>query len=356
MNILFVDDETMILNSLKRGLRKLPYDFYYVSSGQAALELMKTTPMDVVFSDMKMPKMSGLELLKTIEKEYPDTVKVILSGYAQLPQLIATINQSSIFKYVAKPWDLYNELIPVLEECVTYSKYRIEQRVKSEKLENINTAYQKIFMSYSSKVATKEQSWDIIRIFQQVYTKALKEMIVNPQVPMKEKENLIDSFKTFMDLFIDEVKNKEIYFEPVRVLNEVKVELKRMGHQLTLEFDQEDIPKTLYMGRGLHLRPILILLMDNLVITNSLGTVNIKVEEAAQDENRFLVNYVLSASKRLFSEYKKISHNLLLYKSMLKVFGGDLAIQVTNSNVIINIKIVLMVNEGEAKSEEDISR
>lgn len=356
MNILFVDDETMILNSLKRGMRKLNYNFYYVTSGQSALELMKTTPMDVVFSDMKMPKMSGLELLKAIEKEYPDTIKVILSGYAQLPQLIATINQSTIFKYVAKPWDLYNELIPVLEECVEYATFKKNQKAIHKKLETANSAYQNIFKNYSSKVATKDQSLDIIKIFQQIYTQSLKDTILDSPSDEHELIKMVDGYKTFIDMFIESVQKKEIYFEPHRVLNELQVELKKWNHDIKLEYDSGDLPKRLFMGRGLHLKPILALMLDNLMRIKTVGTVNVVVQEQAIDEEHFIISYTLIATKRVFSQYREIPHILLLYKSILKIFGGDLDIHVKAERIILLIKVALVVDKKEEDSYENSDR
>jgi DNA-binding NtrC family response regulator len=129
--VLFVDDEKLILNSLKRGLKGKNFSCYYANSGLEALKLLENVEIDVIFSDMKMPQMNGLELLKKVDQLYPDMIKVILSGYAQLPQLIATINQSNIFKYVAKPWDLHKELIPVIEESLEYAQYK--KQLKQEK-------------------------------------------------------------------------------------------------------------------------------------------------------------------------------------------------------------------------------
>ncbi|MBN2795224.1 MAG: response regulator [Clostridia bacterium] len=356
MKILFVDDETMILNSLKRGLRKLDYDFYYVTSGESALELMKTTPIDIVFSDMKMPKMSGLELLKTIEKTYPDVIKVILSGYAQLPQLIATINQSTIFKYVAKPWDLYGELIPVLEECVEYAAYKHEQKKKNEKLSNINSAYQNIFKSYSSKVATKEQSLDIIKIYQQIFMKSMREMMYDQEVELDEKVKMLDAYKMFIDYFIESVQKKEIYFEPQRILNEVQVELKRQDFQLEMHYKNSELPKGLYVGRGLHLKPTILALFYHIVPAKSVGSIKIEVEEVIVEDQKRLLVYNFSSSKRIFSQLKDISHVLLFYKSILKIFGGDLEIKFLVDQVVLTIKVLLIIDEQEEGLNDNINR
>ena len=87
--ILFVDDEEMVLQGLQRMLRSLrrEWDMTFVESGAKALELMAEQPFDVVVSDMLMPGMTGAELLNEVMKRYPRTVRLILSGHADISRL-----------------------------------------------------------------------------------------------------------------------------------------------------------------------------------------------------------------------------------------------------------------------------
>ena len=80
--ILFVDDEPKILQGLKRMLRSMrnEWDMEFAESGPAALELMNKEPFNVVVTDMRMPGMSGAELLAEVMKRYPDTIRLVLSG------------------------------------------------------------------------------------------------------------------------------------------------------------------------------------------------------------------------------------------------------------------------------------
>ena len=82
MNILFVDDETSLLGGLKRLLRpkRDEWNMEFADSGAEALELMKTIEFDVLVSDLRMPKMSGAELLKQVSELYPGCMRIVLSG------------------------------------------------------------------------------------------------------------------------------------------------------------------------------------------------------------------------------------------------------------------------------------
>lgn len=103
MRVLFVDDEPNILDSIRRQLRK-SFDVVTANSGIEALALLKDTgPVAVVVSDMRMPGMNGAELLARIRDQYPDTVRMILSGQADLESTIAAINDGHIFRFLTKP-------------------------------------------------------------------------------------------------------------------------------------------------------------------------------------------------------------------------------------------------------------
>jgi diguanylate cyclase (GGDEF)-like protein len=103
IHILFVDDEPDILRAIDRLLRKESYILHFAGSGSEALAIMAKTPMHIVVTDIKMPGMDGLSLLKQIQALYPDTVRMALSGYLQIGQLLPCINTGEIFRYVTKP-------------------------------------------------------------------------------------------------------------------------------------------------------------------------------------------------------------------------------------------------------------
>jgi hypothetical protein len=222
-----------------------------------------------------------------------------LSGYAQMPQLVATINQARIFKYIGKPWDLKNELIPIIEECVEYARFKMNEKETKEKLVSVNTAYQNIFKTYKNKEATKDQSYDIFKIFQHIFTKSMHEMLTNLKTPLEEELNFIDSYKVFMDTFIESVQKKEIYFEPKRIVDDVSFELTKRHYQIHFDTN-EDINKDLFEGRGLHIKPALIALIGQLVDPNCIGGIQTDVRKECVDQSHYIVSYDFTASKLVF--------------------------------------------------------
>jgi len=131
--VLFVDDEEKILRSLKRGLLDEPYRSLFAKGGKEALEILKREEVHIIVTDMRMPEMSGLELLKTVKQEYPHIVRMVLSGYTQVTTLLTAINQGKILKFITKPWQLEEEFKPAVREAVEYYNFRNQrQTVETE--------------------------------------------------------------------------------------------------------------------------------------------------------------------------------------------------------------------------------
>ncbi len=118
--VLFVDDEEKILSSLKRGLLDEPYDTLFANSGKEALEILEYKKVHVLVTDMRMPEMLGIELLRIVKEKYPDIVRMVLSGFTQVTTLLTAINQGEIYKYITKPWNLEEEFKPAIRQAVEY--------------------------------------------------------------------------------------------------------------------------------------------------------------------------------------------------------------------------------------------
>ena len=103
--VLLVDDEDSILSSLKRLLRREAYQVLTANGGQAGLDELARSRVDVIVSDQRMPGMSGVEFLRRAKELYPHTVRMVLSGYADLQSITDAINEGAIYKFLSKPWD-----------------------------------------------------------------------------------------------------------------------------------------------------------------------------------------------------------------------------------------------------------
>ncbi len=104
--ILCVDDEQNVLRSLTRLFLDDPYEILTAPSGaEGLLILNQSGTVPVVISDYRMPGMNGVEFLTEVRKRWPETVRVVLSGYADTGAIVSAINEGQIYRFVAKPWN-----------------------------------------------------------------------------------------------------------------------------------------------------------------------------------------------------------------------------------------------------------
>ncbi len=127
--LLLVDDEKEITSALLRLLRGDGYTILQAHSGQEGLELLSKNLVGVIISDQRMPEMSGVEFLTQAKALYPKTIRIILSGYADLDAIKNAINFGAIYKYLSKPWD--NESLSV---CVRDAFHHYEMVQEEEHL------------------------------------------------------------------------------------------------------------------------------------------------------------------------------------------------------------------------------
>jgi response regulator RpfG family c-di-GMP phosphodiesterase len=120
--VLLIDDEVNILRTMKRIFHGKPFKLILADSAQKAFEFMQTTTVHVVVSDMKMPGMSGAEFLAKVAEDFPQTYRIVLSGFADLESTLEVINNGKIHRFLQKPWD-NQELINAVEHGIM--QYRL---------------------------------------------------------------------------------------------------------------------------------------------------------------------------------------------------------------------------------------
>jgi len=125
--ILVVDDEGEILYSL-RGLLRKEYEFHAAQSGYEGLRLLERTPIHVVLADQRMPEMTGVDFLARVRDRFPETTRLLLTGYADLPAVIDAINHGQVFRYLTKPWEPEELRLVLRQACAWYDRHA-ERRV-----------------------------------------------------------------------------------------------------------------------------------------------------------------------------------------------------------------------------------
>ena len=103
--LLFVDDEANVLNALSRIFLDENYTILTASSAQKALEILERQPVQLIVSDHRMPGMTGGELLKLVREKYPDTIRIMLTGYADVNSIMGAVKDGAVYKFITKPWN-----------------------------------------------------------------------------------------------------------------------------------------------------------------------------------------------------------------------------------------------------------
>lgn len=118
--LLFVDDEERIVKLLKIMFRN-EYEIYTATNGHDALAILETVTIDVIASDQRMPEMTGIQLLSQVKERWPETVRLLLTGYSDLVAIVGAVNEGEVYRFINKPWN-QAELRAVIAEAVEFAQ------------------------------------------------------------------------------------------------------------------------------------------------------------------------------------------------------------------------------------------
>jgi len=142
--LLLVDDEPANLQKLQRTFLDL-YTVHLARSGEEALEILGKARIDAIITDQKMPGMTGIEFLEMSQKDYPDLVRIVLTGFTEVDDLIAAINTGKVHRYITKPWEPEDVRIAVRDSLEKMDLVRenarlaVELQSANERLKSENT-------------------------------------------------------------------------------------------------------------------------------------------------------------------------------------------------------------------------
>lgn len=137
ISILYIDDELNNLQSFKATFR-LKYEIHIAISGMEAKEILKNNPqIEIIITDQRMPNMTGVEFLESIIEEYPDPIRMLITGYADINAVIDAVNKGKIFHYMAKPW-VEEEIIKAIEVAHELYEKQETQKEYTDKVTLVN--------------------------------------------------------------------------------------------------------------------------------------------------------------------------------------------------------------------------
>ncbi|HJW57600.1 MAG TPA: HD domain-containing phosphohydrolase [Burkholderiaceae bacterium] len=184
--ILCVDDEPNILTALRRLFRPLGYEILVAEGGESGLQILESTPVDIVISDMRMPGMDGTQFLECVRIRWPDTIRLLLTGYADVRSILGAINRGEIYRYITKPWD-DNDIVLVVRHALERKSLEAEkQRLEALTYEQ-NEELKALNANLENKVAARTAE----------LRKVHDELLVSNE---RLKENYLTSIKVFSSM------------------------------------------------------------------------------------------------------------------------------------------------------------
>ncbi|PSL19554.1 response regulator [Chitinophaga ginsengisoli] len=136
IHILYVDDEIHNLNAFKASFRRL-YTVFTATSAEEAEEVLAKQEVQIIISDQRMPKMTGIEFFESILDKYPEPIRMLLTGYADINAVIDAINKGQVYKYFSKPWN-DDELKQNIDKAYEVYSLRKENKELTAKLLDVN--------------------------------------------------------------------------------------------------------------------------------------------------------------------------------------------------------------------------
>lgn len=134
--VLYIDDEIHNLNSFKAAFRR-DFNIHVAQSAREGRKILEQNEIAVIVTDQRMPVMTGIEFLESIIPVYPDTIRILLTGFSDINAVMDAINRGQVYKYLVKPW-ADEELKMYIQNAIEIYHLRKENRELANKLEIAN--------------------------------------------------------------------------------------------------------------------------------------------------------------------------------------------------------------------------
>jgi len=187
--ILLVDDEVNVTDGLRRSLRNEPLDILTASSAAEALELLAQNDVDVIVSDERMPQMSGHEFLACVRELYPESIRIMLSGQADLHAVVSAVNKGEIYRFLFKPCHS-SELIATINQALAQKKLLDRSRWLLQEYKRQGEVIKKL--DEAQLDLTKVDRDDDGAIMLKAEPLSLEELIEEISAEMREADDALD--------------------------------------------------------------------------------------------------------------------------------------------------------------------
>jgi len=137
ITVLYIDDEPHNLISFRASFRR-DFNIFTAESAEEGRKILDSNKqISVILSDQRMPKTTGIEFFESILEQYPDPIRILITGYTDINAVIDSINRGQVYKYLSKPWN-DNDIKNFIEKAYEVYKLRKDNKELTEKLLYLN--------------------------------------------------------------------------------------------------------------------------------------------------------------------------------------------------------------------------
>ena len=350
--VLFVDDEINILNSIRRATIDEKFISLFANNAQEALEMMRENDVSILVTDMQMPEMDGLALLKEAKLKYPDTIRIVVSGYIEISNVLTTVNQGDIFKFIAKPWNKDDDLLPVLWQAIEYYNLRRDKKRLELSLHERNAAYKKMLRTMEKQFSDKKGDLESIKNVMFTVINYLESEIasVDNKINDANSPNLLLQVQVIKEIAEDYLNVVPTSLEEFS-LEEIMQDLRKYLTDQTMQCKLKMTTKNVKCCGNYKLLIMILLSIFKLIHragTNrnfSCTTSYEKYEGFTRVNNIIEIGYVDGGSV-LIDEAQLLTHTKLdNYSSLLTQIGKDHNIFVTYTYINQNLSIITVTSD-----------
>lgn len=163
IRILYLDDEIQNLNSFKAAFRKT-YSVFITDNPEEAIRIIRDEQIQIAIADQRMPEMTGVDFFAKIKEEYPDPVRILLTGYSDLHTVIEAINSGQVFRFIDKPWD-EDSVKHAIQSAAQHFETKMELKRKNEELNRALAELDSFVYSISHDVrAPLMAMWGLVNV------------------------------------------------------------------------------------------------------------------------------------------------------------------------------------------------
>jgi two-component system sensor histidine kinase/response regulator len=231
VNILYLDDEINNLQSFKAKFRK-DYTIFLANSATEAYQILADTPeIQIVISDQRMPEVTGVDFFAAMLTQFPNPIRILLTGYSDMSSVIDAINKGHVYRYIEKPWDDY-EMKLAIENAFQFYFINTQLKRKNEELQKKNEELNRFAYSASHDLKAPVKSMQGILNLARLERKSEDDLLFLLGKSVKKLDYFINNITDYYKNTRSEKSFNEIDFN--KILKD-SIEIIKESHNCSVE-------------------------------------------------------------------------------------------------------------------------